>query len=54
MEAPGSVAGWGTKIPQAVQYGQKKKKKKNVPKAYCLLKLSEDSIHLAHGLISGT
>ena len=24
VEAPGSVAGWGTKIPQAVQYGPKK------------------------------
>ena len=24
---PGSIPGWGTKIPQAVRYGQKKKKK---------------------------
>ena len=24
---PGSIPGWGTKIPQAEQYGQKKKKK---------------------------
>ena len=26
---PGSIPGWGTKIPQAEQYGQKKKKKKD-------------------------
>ena len=25
-EGPGSIPGWGTKIPQAMQYGQKKKK----------------------------
>ena len=27
-EGTGSVPGWGTKIPQAAQWGQKKKKKK--------------------------
>ena len=25
-EGPGSIPGWGTKIPQAAQRGQKKKK----------------------------
>ena len=28
---PGSIPGWGTKIPQAEQYGQKKKKKDKYP-----------------------
>ena len=28
-EGMGSIPGWGTKIPCAVGYGQKKKKKKN-------------------------
>ena len=27
-EGPGSIPGWGTRIPQALQHGQIKKKKK--------------------------
>ena len=27
-EGPGSIPGWGIKIPQATYFGQKKKKKK--------------------------
>ena len=36
-EGPGSIPGWGTKIPQAMQYGQKKKKNffKNKNKLHC-------------------
>ena len=33
---PGSIPGWGTKIPHAVQRSQKKKKKDNNKKV-CLL-----------------
>ena len=29
-EGPGSIQGWGTKIPQAMQCGQKKKKRENI------------------------
>ena len=46
----GSIPGWGTKIPHAVQRGQEKKKKKS---HLYLLFLRTPKIHLASFLSSG-